>query len=177
MQHTSLKNYTFIVLPDERARLEAEALRFKHIGRYLVDGLPPHITLKKRFSLVKEASENYLKNILADFNILKLKVTASKPQRLDDAVVLLINSDELSAKRRELLKLLEKTTTSKNLSFENDDYKIHLTLLRDPGRVHDVGAIHWENKEITLKAFCLYEIDPSPDKSLAREIACKNLTG
>ena len=69
-----MKNYTIILFPEEKIAKAIEEFRMRTIGQTLVDGLPPHVTFKRRFTLNPKFSENDLINYFKMLNYKKFRV-------------------------------------------------------------------------------------------------------
>ena len=168
----NIKNYTFVLIPEKITKEKIENLRLEYTGNKLVDGLPPHISIKRRFTLDKDLSENDLKHILDKFNTSKVTVHFNNMQKFSEVFALVGENSKLLDYHKKLLGELEGKVKTKNPTFEGEGFKIHLTLFRG---VSPNIAPNILEKEITFDKICLYELDPSTARSFANKIACKSL--
>lgn len=161
-------NYTILLFPDLETNEIIEQFRIKNTGTGLVDSLPPHITLKRRFVLNDNFSEDELVEVFKEQHFVKLNINFAKTEKLGDALVWVGESAELKKLHSSIVKILEGFTKTKNPEWEKENYKIHLTLQRG-GEYSDVPEI----KQITLKRVGLYEIDSN--RGYAVELYSVNL--
>lgn len=170
-----MNHYFFALMPEARFSGKIEDLRLKLIGRKLVDALPPHLTLKRRFSLKPYFSEKNLKEVLDNFPLSKILADNNKIERLGEATAIRIENLELKECHKKMYGLLKNKVVSKNPEYEDDHFIAHLTLFRDPKNNLSAGLNGLNIKQIVFNAICLYEIDPTPNRRFARKIACKYL--
>lgn len=170
-----MNHYFFALMPEVRFSGKIEELRLKLIGSKLVDALPPHLTLKRRFSLKPNFSEQNLKEVSDNFPLSKILADNNKIERLGEAVVIKIENLELKEQHKKLNNILKEKIISINPEYEEEYFAAHLTLFRDPKNNLPANSYSLDINQIVFDALCLYEIDPTPSRSFARKIACKYL--
>ena len=89
-----MENYTFLLFPDKEITNKINDFRNKN-GFEIVDGLQPHVSLKRRF-LFDKAGEKDLVDFLHNFQMAKICGKAKKIKRFGDALVLVIESKNIS---------------------------------------------------------------------------------
>lgn len=170
-----MNHYFFALMPEVRFSRKVEELRMELIGSELVDALPPHLTLKRRFSLRPNFSEQNLREVLDGLSLSKIIADNNKIERLGEAAVICIENFELKKCHKKLYGLLKNNIISKNPEYEDDNFTAHLTLFRDPKKNLSVNLNNLDINRIVFDTLCLYEIDPTPNRSFAREIAYRYL--
>lgn len=167
-----MKNYTFLLFPQSIDSLKIESLRKAEVGDVLVDNLLPHSTLKRRFTLKNGFNESDLSKILNNFVISKINIVFNKLEILGNAVVMVGENENLKLAHKSMLKLLNEKITTQDPQYEADNFKIHLTLFRDKDIKEEYNKYLGE---IVFDRLCLYELDPTPARSWAKQIYCKQL--
>jgi len=164
-----MKRYIIVLLPQKETSNIIENFRIHMIGQPLVDNLYPHVSFKRSFFLNSNFSEE---NLIEFFNTLsyrKFRIDFSGLEYFDDALVLRGESKALMAAHKELVKSLEKNTSTRNPQWEMGGYKIHLTLLRSFSDANIEPPIV---ERTILDRMALYEIG---DGNHANLIAIANL--
>lgn len=170
-----MNHYFFALIPETRLSGKIEELRMKLIGNKLVDALSPHLTLKRRFSLEQNFSEQNLKDVMNDFSFSSIIADNNKIERLGEVMAIRIENFELKEQHKKLNNLLKEKIVSINPEYEDEHFAAHLTLFRDPKNNLSANLNNLDIKRIIFDEICLYEIDPTPSRSFARKIACKYL--
>ena len=125
-----MKRYVIVLYPEKKASIIIESFRINKIGKKLIDNLYPHITLKRSFTLNKNFSENDLIDYFNSLRFQKFKIDFTDTAVMGDALVLIGRSKALMTAHKKLVKDLGNNISTINPQWENEDYKIHLTLLR-----------------------------------------------
>jgi 2'-5' RNA ligase len=167
-----MKHYIIILMPEKVIQESIKNFRMQYMGVSLIDGLPPHITLKQRFYLRDGVIEDDLKKIFNKIDIKYASISLNGVEMLNDAFVLRGSSDYIREKYLEIRKALANSVIDVRPEFEGDNYKIHLTLWRGMGIESSAGQYR---KEIGFDRICLYEIDPTAERAFANKVACKDL--
>lgn len=162
-----MKNYAIIALPEKKINDEIEELRIAKIGGELVDGLPPHVTVKCRFVLSDNFSEIDLVNYFKKLSLNKIPVNFIGQEKLGDALALIGLSDEMKSNHLLLVNDLEGKIKTKNPGWERDNYKVHMTLFRGL----DNNIVFPEIKDVIFDRMALYELDPGVERLFAKEVA------
>lgn len=170
-----MNHYFFALMPEVRFSGKIEELRMELIGSKLVDALPPHLTLKRRFSLRPNFSEQNLREVLDNFPLSKIFADNNKIERLGEASAIRIENFELKECHKRLYSLLKNNVISKNPEYEDDHFIAHLTLFRDPENKFPANSYSLDINQIVFDTLCLYEIDPTPNRGFAHRIACRYL--
>ena len=123
--------YNIILIAEEKSRASLENLRMNLIGSKLVDLHPPHVTLKRKFTLKDAFSEKDLVALLKNFAMPKIIFPFDKLERFGEAVVLSGKSAILFKKHKEMLEILKNYAETVNPEWEGDNFKAHLTIVRD----------------------------------------------
>lgn len=126
-----MNDYIFTFMPEVKFSHELERLRIRLTGNGLVDAFLPHLTLKRRFSLMTGRSADDLMKILNSFSLPKITAIKNKIVRLGEVLVVKIDNPELKKYNRALVELLSDISTTKEPKYENDNFTAHLTLVRD----------------------------------------------
>ena len=170
-----MNHYFFALMPEARFSRKIEELRSKLIGSKLVDALPPHLTLKRRFSLKQSFSEQNLKEVLNSFSLSKIIANNNKIERLGEVAAIKIKNIKLKEQHKKLYGLLRDMAININPEHEDDNFTAHLTLFRDPENKLSPNWNSLDIKKIVFNKICLYEIDPTPERHFAYIIKCRYL--
>ncbi len=169
-----MKHYTFFLMPEKAVARRVEILRSRLINTTLVDGLPAHLSFKRRFFLKKGFREDYLKKVLRSFRSTILTGSVRRVRRLGEAMTILIQSNMIVKAHRQLLTLLSESTVTLIPKHEGNNFLPHITIVRDRERTLKVKLADIAFRRVTFDTLCLYEIDPKTRK-WARKIVCKKL--
>lgn len=169
------KNYALVLIPEEKISKAIMKLREKEMGTALIDGFPPHLTLKSRFWLNEGSSLEQLMEILTNFPITSLIVAIEGQVEYPDSLVLAVGPNkqliEYHHKISEILK--PHISTYRHESREGKNYNPHLTLWRGKKKA-DKDFL--KSKKFSVIALSLYEMDPVMTKrSFAREVWSKKI--
>lgn len=165
-----MKRYIIVLLPQKETSNIIENFRIHLTGQPLVDNLYPHISFKRSFFLNSNFSEENLIEFFKTLSYRKFKIELSGLEYFNDALVLRGESKLLTKAHKELVKNLEKNTSTRNPQWEMSGYKIHLTLLRSfPDANIEPPIID----KVILDRMALYEIG---NGDYANLIATTNLT-
>ena len=148
------------------------ALRLHYIGEKLVDSLPPHVSLIRRFSINQNYDEQSIINIVKKFNFSKIDLQFKEVKMFSDAIVLTTDNKELFNKHKELVGLLGDIIKTTKPEFEGNNFKAHLTLFRDKSE-KEFRLSDFNIKKGLFNKIVLFEI--APDRSFAKEIFSKKL--
>ena len=168
-----VKNYTLLLMVSGDAKEKIEQIRLKHTGSKFVDALAPHLTIRGRFELRDGVSEDEVVRIIEKLGLPKVESLPEKMDKIGDACVISINSDEIKRMHIYVLSKLERSTISIRPERERENFHSHITVFRNT------------NKQITLKdlpdvfsfgQLCLYEMDPSVEKKWVKKITCFDLS-
>jgi len=168
-----MKHYAIVFLPEPAFKSEVENWRKENTGSELADGMPPHITIKRRFWLKENFNESELLNLLDKFSIKSFLVKFGLPTKLNEVSALVGESSYLTGKHKELLNLLKYRVETQNPEWENENFKIHLTLLRN--NLNDI-PLDIKDSSIKFDSLCLYELDPTHVRGWTNKIWCKKLS-
>lgn len=169
------KYYNVILVAEKEARTSIEKLRMKLTGSPLVDHHPPHVTLKRKFTLRDNITEEGIISLIDSFQIPKIQFSFKQPEQFGDAVVLFGFNPILTNKHAEIVSLLRAHTQTVNPEWEEENYRAHLTIVRDPKQQFRLEDLSIESKQITLDTLELVEMDPTSEKRFSRLIYTKNL--
>lgn len=169
------KFYNILLIAEKNSRSSLENLRMNLVRSKLVDLHPPHVTIKRKFTLKDNFSEKDLVKLLKNFEISKITFPFDKSERFGDAIVLSGKSTMLLEKHKEIVALLKDHTETVNPEWEGNNFTAHMTIVRDPkNRFHlekeDLGI-----KEIPLDEIQLVEMDATPNKIVSRLLYSKFL--
>jgi 2'-5' RNA ligase len=167
-----MKNYIIVALPDKETNDHIEELRKGIIGQGLVDSLPPHVTFKRRFVLNNGFSEDDLVGYFKGLRFKRFKVDFIGVKTMNDVIALAGESSEMKDAHISVVSDLEGKITTQNPEWEKDDYKIHMTLWRELTK----DVVSPGIKTAVFDRLVLYEIDPSPERLFADEIARTELS-
>ena len=170
-----MSHYFFALMPQARFGKKICKWRMDFIGSKLVDSLPPHLTVKRRFLLKQNISIDTLKKVLDGFSFPKIIAKNNKIERLGEAVVIRIQNIKLKKYHKKLQGLLKNIAISKNPEYEDDCFAAHLTLFRDPKNKLSPNWNSIDINKIVFNKICLYEIDPSSKRCFAYKIKCRYL--
>lgn len=166
-----MKHYIIALMPELATQKPIEDLRRQYVGTDLIDGLPPHVTLKSRFALKESATEDDLKNIVNTIHMHDVSIAMHEAAMMGGALVLNGESDYVREKHLEIMKSLAGSTIDLRPEFGGEKYKIHMTLLRgqEAESIPHLGEMRFDR-------ICIYEIDPTLDRAYAHKILCKKLS-
>lgn len=126
-----MTGYIIMLLPENETAKTIEDFREKVTGKLLVDGLPPHVSLKRPFTLNDGFSENDLVMYFQNLKYKKFAIDFIKTEYLlGGALVATGQSEAVVTAHKDILKDLLGKTTTPNPEWEGDGYIIHLTILR-----------------------------------------------
>jgi 2'-5' RNA ligase len=100
-----MKDYTFLLIPDNKTVNIVNEFRIKY-NITLVDGLPPHLTLKKRFQF-DENKESALIAFLENIQLTEIQCRPREIRRLGDAVVVIVEGKDILEYHRRVIKALK----------------------------------------------------------------------
>ena len=169
------KYYNIILVAEKTERITIEKLRKKLIGTTLVDHHPPHVTLKRKFTLNDTVTEKDIINLIHDFEIARIQFSFKQPERFGDAIVLPGSSPTLTNKHTEIVSLLQTYTRTVNPEWEGKNFQAHLTIVRDSEHTFPLEDLSLPSNPITLDTLELVEMDPTPNKRFSKLIYSKNL--
>ncbi|MFZ2188771.1 MAG: hypothetical protein WAV73_04380 [Candidatus Moraniibacteriota bacterium] len=172
---TEKKYYNILLIAEKKSCLSLENLRMDLVGSKLVDLQPPHVTIKRKFSLKNNFSEKDLVELLKNFEMSKIIFPFDKLERFGDAIVLSGKNRVLFEKHKELVALLKDYTQTVNPEWEENNFTAHLTIVQDPENRFQIKKEDLGIKEIPLDEIRLVEIDPAPIKIHSRLLYSKIL--
>lgn len=171
-----MNDYTFVIMSQMEFSRELEELRTKLIGNKLVDTFPPHLTLKRRFTLARHYSPADLLTVLNNISLPKVVASQNKIMRLREVLIVCIESHELKMYNKALIESLSNMVVTKNPEYEGHSFTAHLILVRDhENKFKESDFSELKINEIVFNRMCLYEIDPTAERRFANQIACKPL--
>jgi len=169
-----MKNYTFLLFPDNTTTDAIIELREKLVGAKYIDGLLPHLTFKKRFELLN-GDEKYLKDFLENFNIGKIQASVKELYHWTEVYALGLESIDLINYHNRIVADLKENTMTVEPEHEGVSYKPHITLVRDIEHNINLKKQNINISDITFTKIGLYEIDSTPARAWSKEILSKDL--
>lgn len=169
----NIKKYVIVLEPRDSDCEIIEKFRLEKIGQRLVDNLPPHVTFKTGFFINKNSSQEDIVNAIESFNLSAQKITFNRVEKFGDAVVLVVEGNDLKEYHKDFLNLIDSNVISVKPEFEGDNFKPHMSLYRDSSYKKDESNLIV--KEVILNKISLYEIDPTPNRGFVNLIYTKNL--
>jgi len=168
-----MKKYSFILFPDTETLAAIERLREVHGNEKLVDGLPPHVTLKRRFFSKERLSADDILKIFEKFPIEQIQVSPRGLDQFGSSVVVKVGSPLLEKYHRDLLAVLGDNIVTDGPEWEGGAYNPHIMLVK--GEMADV--VFPDLHPITLNKIRLYEYEfPDDTKWTAlHTLACRAL--
>ncbi len=169
------KFYNILLIAEEKSREPLERLRVKFTGSKLVDLQPPHVTIKRKFTLKNGFLEIELIALLQKFEVPKMFFSFEKLEKFGDAYVFTGSNTVLSRKHKEILSLLRDFVDTVNPEWEGENFSPHVTLVRN---IESEFFPEWEimkMKGLFLDMLQLVEMDPSPEKKFSNIVYSQHL--
>lgn len=167
-----MKKYSFIFFPDFKTSATIESVREKFSGEKLVDGLPPHLTFKRRFTLGKVQALEDILGVLDEFPLERAEVRYIGFEQFGDFTVMKVENPALNKWHLDLLTTLGGDIVTDGFEWEGERYNPHITLVK--GKVADLP--HLDFPRVILEKICLYEYEFSGDVRIGiKLVKCRTL--
>jgi len=170
-----IKNYTVLLMLEKSISKKIERLRIDLIGSPLVDNLLPHVSLKRRFILKPGIAEKEIVKIVKNFSLPIITATNFYLDYWPEVTIVKIENDNIINKHKELVHLLGDRIVTISPEYENDGFKIHLTLLRDPEHKFTITQDVISFDKMSFDTISLFEIGEPQKRNHAIKIYSRKL--